>query len=109
MQQRGRLVGEDLLRLVDLGAFGAFQPGDLVERQIGEQPQEAADIAVVGVPPELPIIIGRKLFGIEPDAPETVLPILPPSAVVISGVVRPNTSTPSIRRDSSMPLTIFPH
>jgi 2-octaprenyl-6-methoxyphenol hydroxylase len=38
-----------------------------------------------------------------------VLPIFAPSAVVISGVVTPNSSAPSMRRPSSMPLTIFPH
>src|SRR3546814_4424037 len=43
---RRRLVREDLLRLVDLRAFERFQPRDLVERQVGEQPQEPPDGAV---------------------------------------------------------------
>jgi hypothetical protein len=38
-------VGEDLLGVVDLGALERFEPGDLVERQVGEQAQEAADVA----------------------------------------------------------------
>ena len=42
-------------------------------------------------------------------APLTVLPIFPPEAVVSSGVVRPKTSMPSLRRLSSTPLTMLPH
>src|SRR3546814_8461559 len=57
---RGRRIGEHFLGLVDLGAFKAFQPRHLVERQIGEQPQETADVAIVGVAPELPVIVDRK-------------------------------------------------
>src|SRR3546814_11809273 len=56
----GGLVGENDLRLVDLSAFEALQPGDLVQRQIGEQPQKAADVGVMGVPPELPVIPGGQ-------------------------------------------------
>src|SRR3546814_3409878 len=48
---RGRFVREDLLRLVDLGALERLEPRDLVQRQIGEELQELADVAVVAVAP----------------------------------------------------------
>ena len=67
MQQARRLEGQDLFRLVDLRALQRGQPCDLVERQIGEQPQEAADVAIVGVAPELPVVVGRKQVTVEPD------------------------------------------
>src|SRR5665811_578406 len=38
-----------------------------------------------------------------------VLPILAPAEVVRSGVVSPNSSTLSVRRPSSIPVTILPH
>ena len=59
MQQRGRLGGEHLLRLVDLGALQRRQPRDLVQRQQREQLQEPLDVGVLGVAPELPVIVGR--------------------------------------------------
>src|SRR5438477_189774 len=31
-----------------------------------EQAQEAADIVVLGIAPELPILVGGQLFGVEP-------------------------------------------
>ena len=43
-----------------------FERVDLVERQIGEQFEEPADIGVGGVAPELPIIVGAQLVGVEP-------------------------------------------
>ena len=39
----GRLVGEDLLGVVDLLAFERFETRDLVEGQLGEELQEPAD------------------------------------------------------------------
>ena len=39
---------------------------DLVQRQVGEQSQEAPDIGIGRIPPELPIIIGAQLVGVEP-------------------------------------------
>eukprot|EP01136_Pigoraptor_vietnamica_P003491 Opistho-1_new@32805 len=62
----GSFGGEDLLRLVDLGAFKRFEPGDLVQWQVGEQAQEAADIAIVGVAPELPVIERGQLILVQP-------------------------------------------
>ena len=42
-------------------------------------------------------------------APAAVLPILAPDDVVISGEVSANICAPSMRRPSSMPLTMLPH
>src|SRR3546814_7358429 len=64
---RGRLVREDLCRLVDLGALERFEARNLGERQVGEELQESADIAVVAVPPILPIVEMGQLVGVEPD------------------------------------------
>ena len=67
VEERGRLGGEHLLRLVDLGAVERREPRDLVERQLGEELEEAADVGVLGVPPELPVLVGREQVGVEPD------------------------------------------
>ena len=92
MRERGRFGGQDLLGLVDLGAVQRLQPRDLIQRQVGEQPQEAADIGVFGVAPELPVIVRAQLVRRSATRrPAAVLPILAPEAVVISGVVSPNT------------------
>ena len=56
--ERGCLGGEDFLGLVDLRAAKGFQAGDLSQRQVGEQAQEAADVGVLGVAPELPVVVG---------------------------------------------------
>src|SRR3546814_6610595 len=43
-----------------------LQPRDLVERKVREQAQEPADIGVMRVPPELPIIIGGQGVIVQP-------------------------------------------
>src|SRR3546814_7435114 len=65
--QLRRLEGEQLLRLVDLGAAQLLEPGDLVFRQVGEEAQEAADVAVLGVAPELPVVEVAEAVRAEPD------------------------------------------
>ena len=35
--------------------------------KVGEQLQEAPDVGVLRVPPELPVIVGAEQFVIEPD------------------------------------------
>ena len=67
MKKRGRLAGERLLGLVDLGAGQALEPADFVERQEREQFQEPADVGVVGVAPELPVVVRREHRRVEPD------------------------------------------
>ena len=65
-QGRGR-VGQRLLGVVDRGTLEGFVAGDLVQRQVGEQAHEAADVGVLGVAPELPVVVGAELFGVQPD------------------------------------------
>ena len=67
VQHRGCRRRQHLLRLVDLGAFQNLEPGDLVERQLAEQAQESADIAILRIAPELPVVVGAESVGIEPD------------------------------------------
>ena len=67
VDQRGRFRGEPLLRLVEFGPGQAFQPADLIERQHREEPQEPTDVGILGVAPELPVIIGRQQVGLEPN------------------------------------------
>jgi hypothetical protein len=85
------------------------QPPDLVHGQLGEQAEEAPDIGILGVAPELPVFIGAGAVALSQMAPVAVLPILAPEAVVISGVVRPKASAPSMRRTRSAPMTMLPH
>ena len=67
MQQPRRRIRQNLFGDVDLRAVKPLQAIDLAQRQQREQPQEATDIAVVRIAPELPIIIGRYERGIEPN------------------------------------------
>src|SRR3546814_7233895 len=66
MRHGRRRVGQHLLGVVDLAARESLQSRDLVQRQVGEEPQETTHVRVLGVPPELPIIIGFELVGVEP-------------------------------------------
>src|SRR3546814_19321572 len=59
------LFRSDLLGLVDRGAVQRFEARDLVQRQVGEQTQELADVAVIGVAPILPIVKMGQLIGVE--------------------------------------------
>ena len=88
VQQGGRLVGQHLFRLVDLGALKRGELGDLVERQRREQFQEPRNVGVLGIAPILPIIVDRSMSELSQTAPAAVLPILAPEAVVSSGEVR---------------------
>ena len=66
MHQRGRFGGQHLLRLVHLGAVQRRKPADLVERQHGEQLEEARHVAVLGVAPVLPVVVRAHEVGVEP-------------------------------------------
>ncbi len=98
------------LGVVDLGSLKGFKPRHLAHRQIGEQPQEFADIGVLGVPPELPIVV-RRQAGRRSATPRRrrSCPSWRQTRWVISGVVRPKAALASIRRFSSTPLTMLPH
>src|SRR5438270_13810391 len=68
--KHGRGFGrEDNLGLVDLRAFEALQLADVLERQIGEEFQEAAHVGVLRVPPELPITVWAQQLLVEPHGP----------------------------------------
>ena len=67
MTQRGRLGRQHLFCLVDLGVAQSFERCDFGERQFGKEAHKAADIGVLGVAPELPVLVGRQPLGIEPD------------------------------------------
>ena len=63
---RGDLGRQHLLGLVDLGALQVREPVDLRHRQRREQPQEAADVGVLGVAPVLPEVVGAQHVLVEP-------------------------------------------
>src|SRR5271166_290162 len=60
MAQHRGLRRQHLFCLVDVAMF---QPLDFGETQFGEQAKKAPDIVVFGIPPELPVLIGRQPFG----------------------------------------------
>ena len=64
--QLGDRVGEHLLGRVDLRAFERFEPCDFAQRQIGEQTQELAHVAIINIAPILPEVIGGQLVFVEP-------------------------------------------
>ncbi len=66
VHERGGFRGQDLLRLVQLGALKCCKPVDLIEGKLGEQLEEALHVGVFGVPPELPVVIRREHVGVEP-------------------------------------------
>src|SRR5262249_32875547 len=67
VQQRGRLGGQNFFRLVQLLPFQQRKTSDFVERKFGKQLEQAADIAVLAIAPELPVIVGTHGVRIEPD------------------------------------------
>ncbi|MPL94363.1 hypothetical protein SDC9_40516 [bioreactor metagenome] len=67
MEQRRHLVREDDLRAVDLGPAERAEPLAFLDRQLGIELEEAPDIGVGGVAPELPELVRREHLVIEPD------------------------------------------
>ncbi len=63
------LQSPEFFRLVDLRALQAGETRDFVERKRCEQLQETLDVAVLRVPPELPVLVRAQLVLIEPDSP----------------------------------------
>ena len=63
---RWRVVRAHPLRVVNLRAFQRLEALDPIPRQLGEDPQEAPDVGIRGVPPELPILEWREEVGVEP-------------------------------------------
>src|SRR5947209_13715190 len=67
MELRGCRSSQDLFALVELLPLKASEARDLLERQFGEQLEEAADVAVFAVAPELPVIIRGHCLRVEPN------------------------------------------
>src|SRR5262249_59214887 len=67
MQEGGRLGRQDLLRLVQLLPLQAGETSDLVEWKFGEQLEQAADVAIFAVAPELPVIVRAHRVRVEPN------------------------------------------
>ena len=67
MVELGRLVGQNPLGFVQLGVLQRSQAADLVHGQEGEVGQEPFHVGVVGVDPELEVIVGRSPVGVQPD------------------------------------------
>ena len=76
MDESGRLGGEDLLGLVKLSALEIGKLVDLLEGEFGEQLEEALDIAILAVPPILPVVVGGEHVGVEPHRAGGGLPHL---------------------------------
>ena len=64
--QTRRLGCQYFLRLVDLRVLQRLEPRNLLERQLGEHAQESPDVAILGVAPELPVIVGRQPLRTQP-------------------------------------------
>ena len=67
MDQGGRLGREHFLRLVDVLTLERRKPRNLVERHHREQLEETRDVAVLGVAPVLPVVVGADQVGVEPN------------------------------------------
>ncbi len=65
--QHGGLIAEDLLGVVELRAFQGIKLFNFGKRQFGEKSQEAPDIRVCRISPELIIIVWRKTGFVKPD------------------------------------------
>ncbi len=110
VRQGGGGIGQDHLRFVQLGALQGAQAAHLIHRQFAEQGEEATDVAIIAVAPELPEVERRQALGVEPY--RTLRRLCPSCArhcVASSGMVRPNSWAPPWRRDSSTPLMMFAH
>ena len=92
MTERRRFGRQDLFGLVQLTAVELIEPGDFLNRRLGEEAQKAADIGILGIAPELPVFISRQLIAVEPDGTADTLSIFAAEAVAIRGVVRPKKS-----------------
>jgi len=67
MGQAGCSICQNFLGLVDFRSLHRFQTGNFGQINIREQAHEFADIPVIGISPELPVIIGTEPIGVEPD------------------------------------------
>ena len=66
VRQPRRLVGQHDLGLVQLHPLQRAELAHLIHRQLGKQRQEAFDVAIVHIAPELPEAVGRQAIGVQP-------------------------------------------
>ena len=66
MDERGELVGKDLLSGVQLTALPGIHLVDLLQRQEGQHPDALQHIGISHVPPVLVEVVGRGLVGVQP-------------------------------------------
>ncbi len=69
VREHGGGGGERGFGGVDLGTLERLQSRDLCQGQVGEQFEETADVGVVGVSPELPVVVRREHLSVEPHRP----------------------------------------
>jgi len=55
--QRGRFGRQHLFGFVYLAAFEPLEGSDFIYRKLGEKTQEAADVGIFGIAPELPVFV----------------------------------------------------
>ena len=67
MDKAGKLICEDLLSGVELAALPFVHLVYLLKRQEGQHSQALENIGVADIAPILIEIIGRGLFGVEPN------------------------------------------
>ena len=67
VRQPRRLGRQEFLGLIDVGTVELRETVDLIQRDIGKQAQEAHDVRVLRVAPELPVFVSRQPVGREPD------------------------------------------
>ena len=68
MGKDGCLIRESLLGRPQARTFCSRQVSDLVHWKIGEVGQQAGDVPVIAVDPELVVLERRRLFAVKPDA-----------------------------------------
>src|SRR6516165_3430269 len=78
MTKYGRFGRQNLFGLVELAALEPLEPDDFVDWQLSEQAQEAADIGIFGIAPELPVLVRGHLLFVEPYGAADALPHLCP-------------------------------
>jgi len=67
-------MGKSFLDAIEFGSFGLSKLFYLVHEQVGEQLEEAYDIGIIGVTPELPVIVPRQTVIVQPQGSGGRLP-----------------------------------
>ena len=75
----GGFKGEDHFGQVQVRAGQPLDAADFIHGQEGEQGQKPGDIPVVGVDPELEVVVGGCAVGVQPDGALGGFPHLGPA------------------------------